>query len=87
MSKQVYELCWVIRCDEFEFLRTAWKVFDSAGEAKAYGLRQQGELNDGLPPDEKSWAGYCFQFSHARPIDEVDGWRIVLEPQMNASNG
>jgi len=87
MSKQVYELCWLIRCDEFEFLRTDWKVFDSADEAKADGLRQQDELNDGLPPDEKSWDGYYFQFSHARPIDEVDGWHIVLEPQMNASNG
>jgi len=81
VPKQVYELCWLIRCDEFEFLRTEWKVFDSEAEAKAYGLRQQIELNDGLSPDEKSWDGYYHHFSHARSIDEIDGCRIVLEEQ------
>jgi len=78
MPKQIYELAWVIGCSEFEFLKTEWKVFDSELEAKAYGLREQDELNGGLPPDEKSWDGYYYRLYYARPVDEVDGFRILL---------
>ena len=78
MAKQVYELVYKLRCLDFEFVRKVWKVFDSDAEAKAYGRKEQDELNGGLSPDEKAWDGYCYIFDYARPVEEVDGFQILL---------
>lgn len=78
MIGRIYQVEWLIGCCEFEFVKTEWKVFHSESEAEAYGRQKQDELNDGLPPGEKSWDGYYYRFSHARPVDEVGGFQIRL---------
>jgi len=79
MAKQIYELGWSVIGDSFETLKTEWKVFDTAEEAKAYGTSEQDELNDGLSVEEKAWEGVCFRFQYARPIEDVDGYRVILQ--------
>jgi hypothetical protein len=78
MPKQIYEVVWKIRCLEFEFVTTQWKVFDSEAEAQAYGCQWQNEANEGLSPCERVEDGYCYQFMGAYPVDEVDGYQILL---------
>ena len=84
MPKQIYELGWLVGCCGFEFTKTEWRVFGSEDEARAYSLRRQGELNDGLPPDQKAWDGYYYRLWCVRPAHEIDGYRISLEPLINA---
>ena len=78
MPKQIYEASWKIRCLEFEFVTTQWKVFDSETEAKTYGYQWQNEANEGLAPCERAEDGYCYQFTSAYPVTEVDGYEILL---------
>ena len=78
MAKQVYELVYKLRCLDFEFVRSVWKVFDSDAEAQAYGRKEQDELNGGLFPEDKADDGYYYIFWYARPVEEVDGFQILL---------
>ena len=78
MPKQIYEASWKIRCLEFEFVTTQWKVFDSETEALAYGYQWQNEANEGLAPCERAEDGYCYEFTSAYPVTEVDGYEILL---------
>lgn len=39
MPKQIYEFVWEVRCGEYEFLSSEWKVFDSMEQARAYNRR------------------------------------------------
>lgn len=64
MAKQVYELVYKLRCLNFEFVRSIWKVFDSDAEAQAYGRKEQDELNGGLSPEDKADDGYCYIFCY-----------------------
>ena len=79
MPKQIYEIVWKIRCLEFEFVTNQWKVFDSETEAWTYGYQWQNEASEGLSPCEKVEDGYCYQFMGAYPVDEVDGYQILIE--------
>jgi phosphatidylserine decarboxylase len=78
MSKQLYEIYWMIMTDVCHFLKTDWKVFNNLVEAKAYGLVEELRLNDGRSPVEKAWDGYCYQFFDARQIESVDGHQVTL---------
>lgn len=78
MPKQIYEVTWRIKCLEFEFVTNEWKVFDSKAEALAYGYQWQNEANEGLAPCERAEDGYCYEFTSAYPVDEVDGYEILL---------
>ena len=80
MSNQIYELGWIIGSEEFEFLKTEWALFESYKAAEEYGLREQDELNGGLPPDERAFDGYYYKYWYARPINRIGDCRIVLEP-------
>ncbi len=78
MMKQLYELNWKIRCLDFEFIRTEWRIFQSLQDARAHGTRTQNQLNGDVSPEERAWDGYYFQFHSARPVDTIDGCRISL---------
>lgn len=81
MPKQIYELGWKIYCDEFEFFKTQWKVFESESDARVYGLQEQDDANDGLPPTQAASRGYCYRFMYARLVDRIDGYPIVIDEQ------
>ncbi len=83
MSQQLYELSWIIRCDEFS--KTEWHVFSSLEEATTFGLNKECELNDGLSAEEKAHDGYCYRYFFAQPLEYIENYRIVLEAQ-EASN-
>lgn len=66
MPKRMYELGREIYCDEFEFFKTKWKVFDSESEARAYGLQEQADANDNRPPAEAASRGFGRLLKHLR---------------------
>ncbi|MFZ6016715.1 MAG: hypothetical protein ACOYU0_03705 [Nitrospirota bacterium] len=78
MAKKIYELVYKLKCLDFEFVRTNWKVFNSETEAKAFGRKEQDELNGGLPPTEKANDGYCYIFWYTQPVEQVDGYQICF---------
>jgi hypothetical protein len=76
--EKIYEVIIKIRCLEFEFIRSEWKVFASGEEARAYGLKVQDELNDGLTPEDKADDGYYFQYWFSREVEEIDGFPVSI---------
>ena len=78
MSKQLYELIWIAHCMEFEFVLMDFRVFASIDEANHYGKQKMYEWNDGLLAEEKALDGYCFSYMGALPVNEIDGYPIVL---------
>ncbi|MDP2895941.1 MAG: hypothetical protein Q8Q12_05195 [bacterium] len=84
--EKIYEVIINIRCLEFEFIRSEWKVFTSEDEARGYGLKVQDELNDGLSPEEKAGDGYYFQYWFCRPVEEIDGFPVSVGKLTNLSD-
>jgi hypothetical protein len=85
MPKQIYKVTWRIKCLDLEFVTNQWKVFDSKAEALAYGYQWQNEANEGLSPCERAEDGYCYEFTSAYPVDEVDGYEILLSSKERGS--
>ena len=81
--EKLYEVILKIRCLEFEFIRSEWKVFASEDEARGYGLKVQDELNDGLTPQDKADDGYYFQYWFSREVEEIDGFRVSIRKPTN----
>jgi hypothetical protein len=81
--EKIYEVLFKIRCLDFEFIRSEWKVFQSEEEARAYGLKVQDELNDGLTPEEKADDGYYFEYWFSWPLNEIDGFPVSIGKRMD----
>ncbi|MCX7967697.1 MAG: hypothetical protein N3B10_04295 [Armatimonadetes bacterium] len=75
---RLYEIRWELATDVGEFHFSEVKVFASEKESRRYGRARQRELNNGLSISEKAQDGYYFKFRGAEPLDEIDGFSVIL---------
>lgn len=87
MARKIYEIIFKVSCGDLQFTRSDWKVLDSEEEARAYGLREQDEFNEGLTPSEKAHDGYCYEYWWCCPVENVDGYGISVDQPQKGCQG